>query len=654
MQAIAHNLLSQFTDRQLNISTDSKAKAAEKLSSGYRINRAADDAAGLKISEKMRWQIRGLDKGMRNITEGISLIKTADGALSEVHDILQRVRELSIQAYNDTNTEGDRDAIQMEVSAIINEIDRIADTTTFNNRKVLKGNPLVGVQISGPQVVDKIVTKRLAKEIPSWLKVDSELKAGNNTGIPQEYTDGVMLIWDGKDTSDKKYYGPKNANVPPGYIWQGEWSPKIDDNPSAKIDFEGLLNVNDAVDLYTKVYGLIGTKISFPCGTCSSQVNSVSFGGHEKSIITTGFENAAAVDVGGNINLSDKTFNYQGIDMSYYDAIQQLVETYSSNHDTGGTPGANGESAAAKDLAKQIALDLKNKAKGVLENCMANHFDRVMDGPGDYSLIVYDYRDDSALTNMHAADASIKTNSVATYQIITQEVIDGVTEIREEPLNIMCSAQMWDSIDIDLPYLSRSKLHLQPYLLNRYTDETVYSDSYKNKLLLWEQNATEVIHTGSYTMDVITTTKPAVYGYKYVNGERQQFTIQAAEVSISQKTINYTYTEKIYGPKPAAEPGDITIKKKYTPDPVELVDDAISIVSDMRARLGATQNRLEHAYAANANTSENSQAAESRIRDADMAEELIEYSKHSILEQAGQAVLAQAEQITKGVLTLLQ
>ncbi len=654
MQVIAHDLLSQFTSRQLNISADSKEKAAEKLSSGYRINRSADDAAGLKISEKMRWQIRGLDKGMRNITDGISLIKTADGALSEVHDILQRVRELSIQAYNDTNTEGDRDSIQMEVDAILGEIDRIADTTTFNNRKILKGNPLTSVPITGPHVVEKIETKRLAKDIPNWLKVDSELKAGNNTGINQEYTDGVMLIWDGQDPADKKYYGPQNAVVPDGYVWQGEWSPQIDDNPSAKIDFSELLNVTDSVDLYTKVYGLIGTKISFPCGTCSYQVNSISFGGHEKSIITTGFENAAAVDVGGNINLSDKAFNYQGDTMSYYDAIQKLVETYSSNHDTGGTPGANGESAAVKDLAKQIALDLKSKVKDVLNDCMANHFDRVMDGPNDYSLIVYDFRDDTALTNMHAADASIKTYSVATYQIITQEVIEGVSEIREDPLKIMCSARIWDSIDLNLPYLSRYKLQLQPYKLNRYTYETAYSDSYKNKLLLWEQSAVEVVHTGSYTMNVIDTYKPPVIGYRYVNGERQQFTIQEAEVTYSQKTINYTYTEKIYGPKPVAEPGDITMSKKYNPDSVELIDDAISIVSDMRTKLGATQNRLEHAFAANANTFENSQASESRIRDTDMAEEMVNYSRHSIMEQAGQAVLAQAGQITKGVLTLLQ
>lgn len=132
MQVLAHNLAAQFTNRQLNITTDQKGKSAEKLSSGYRINRSADDAAGLSISEKMRKQIRGLNQASENVQDGISLCQVADGALGETTEILQRMRQLSIQAANGTNSESDRSAIQQEMDQLTKEVDRISSTTNFN------------------------------------------------------------------------------------------------------------------------------------------------------------------------------------------------------------------------------------------------------------------------------------------------------------------------------------------------------------------------------------------------------------------------------------------------------------------------------------------------------------------------------------------
>lgn len=129
---ISHNLLAMNAQRQYGITRNSRAKSTEKLSSGYRINRAADDAAGLAISEKMRRQIRGLNQGAENIQDGISLVQVADGALSEVHDMLNRMTELSVKAANGTLTTDDRSYIQSEITGIISEIQRIADTTTFN------------------------------------------------------------------------------------------------------------------------------------------------------------------------------------------------------------------------------------------------------------------------------------------------------------------------------------------------------------------------------------------------------------------------------------------------------------------------------------------------------------------------------------------
>ncbi|ACR71300.1 flagellin [Lachnospira eligens] len=136
---VQHNLSAMNTNRQMGIVTDALQKSTEKLSSGYKINRAADDAAGLSISEKMRAQIRGLDKASDNAQDGISLIQVAEGALNETHSILQRMNELATQAANDTNTSTDRTAIKAEIDQLTSEINRIQSTTQFNTQNLLDG-----------------------------------------------------------------------------------------------------------------------------------------------------------------------------------------------------------------------------------------------------------------------------------------------------------------------------------------------------------------------------------------------------------------------------------------------------------------------------------------------------------------------------------
>lgn len=145
---INNNLMAMNTHRQLGIANNSGAKSMEKLSSGQRINRAGDDAAGLSISEKMRGQIRGLTQASSNAQDGVSLIQTAEGALDETHSILQRMRELSVQAANDTNVDVDREALQSEVDELVSELDRIADNTEFNTKKILNGDLASGSEIT--------------------------------------------------------------------------------------------------------------------------------------------------------------------------------------------------------------------------------------------------------------------------------------------------------------------------------------------------------------------------------------------------------------------------------------------------------------------------------------------------------------------------
>lgn len=162
---IIHNMEAMNSQRQYGITGTKKRKSAEKLSSGYKINRAADDAAGLAISEKMRRQIRGLNQGAFNVQDGISLLQVADGALNEVHDMLHRISELSVKASNGTNTGTDREYIQQEISQIISEIDRIGYTTEFNERKLFcdDGSGASGSYnyISGYETVTHTVTREI-------------------------------------------------------------------------------------------------------------------------------------------------------------------------------------------------------------------------------------------------------------------------------------------------------------------------------------------------------------------------------------------------------------------------------------------------------------------------------------------------------------
>ncbi|MCJ8007599.1 flagellin [Lederbergia wuyishanensis] len=136
---INHNIAALNTHRQLGAASNAQSKSMEKLSSGLRINRAGDDAAGLAISEKMRAQVKGLDMASKNAQDGISLIQTAEGALNETHSILQRMRELAVQSANDTNTDTDRGELQKELNELIDEIDRIAETTQFNTKTLMSG-----------------------------------------------------------------------------------------------------------------------------------------------------------------------------------------------------------------------------------------------------------------------------------------------------------------------------------------------------------------------------------------------------------------------------------------------------------------------------------------------------------------------------------
>ena len=188
---INHNMNALNAHRNMGVNNTNAGKSMEKLSSGLRINRAGDDAAGLAISEKMRGQIRGLEQSSRNAADGISMIQTAEGALNETTNILQRMRELAVQASNDTNTSSDREEIQKEIDALTEEVDRIANNTEFNTQKLLNGNKS-GV---GGEVVNEAVT---AKEGKFEVTIDrNALKNGDKLTI-----DGTTVTLNTADIQD--------------------------------------------------------------------------------------------------------------------------------------------------------------------------------------------------------------------------------------------------------------------------------------------------------------------------------------------------------------------------------------------------------------------------------------------------------------------
>ena len=181
---IQNNIMAMNAHRQLGVTNNNGAKAMEKLSSGFRINRAGDDAAGLAISEKMRGQIRGLTQASRNAQDGISLIQTAEGALQETQEILQRMRELAVQSANDTNVAADRTAIKAETDALTSEIKRIADTTQFNTKNLLTGglNAKIHVGANAGQSIDVKITASMGTALLT-AAIDVTTQTGSDTAV---------------------------------------------------------------------------------------------------------------------------------------------------------------------------------------------------------------------------------------------------------------------------------------------------------------------------------------------------------------------------------------------------------------------------------------------------------------------------------------
>ncbi len=710
---IQHNIQAMFTDRQLGITVKSKAKSAEKLSSGFKINRAADDAAGLAISEKMRHQIRGLNQGSDNIQDGISLIQVADGALEEVTNCLQRINELSIKAYNGTNSKSDREDIQKEVNQLLIEIERIADTTKLNETKVLKQKRQGDVKVSDFwQEISYHEEFNVTREVPDWLKVSKKLTKDNSANLSS------MGINVGQDTglygfymadfspydpvhdayvmgADSKYWGPSEVPADDPYIevdgirydvsaaqYKGEWSQEMDDNPSAVIDFSGLSGVKDISELYTKTMELIGCSIGVNCATCSDFYG-ISFIGNEKTFAVSSL-NDMVYEHGGRvsqsvINLSEWKAFPDPENMTIYEKIEDVMIKF----DKSGTP-AGERAAQTQKLADEIAKKLRNKSYEELKKTCdeKNHYNRVLDinaagYDNDYALVIYDYRDDDDSGNgayVYDDTKDVMTKCITKAKVA--DITDHASKTRRglvgDPIMIQGSANAQDRLTVVLPGIDLKEMGIVGYNVARYTSYVESNGTYEQRLSNWEKNATikktyipeEIIPAYTEVVQKNNGYDKITQGMKAVNGEVHYASVHeyVPPTKYWTETINHPQqiipahieSEKVYhGPKPKPNAYDYRTVEEYAPDDVALIGDAIKYVSKWRSILGAEQNRLEHAYNQNQNTAENTTASESRIRDTDMAEETVKNSNASIIQQAGESMLAQANQSKQGIMTLL-
>ena len=490
---VQHNMQAANANRMLNVTTSAQSKSTEKLSSGYRINRAADDAAGLTISEKMRKQIRGLDQASTNAQDGVSSVQTAEGALTEVHSMLQRMNELATQAANGTNSkDSDRQAIQDEIDQLTTEIDRVSETTKFNETYLLKGE-------AGTKTIN--------------------MKA-HDAGLKGTLTDNgngtATFVMDTLNVGDKVSIGGKNYTIG--------------------------ATVKDATD-------------------------------------------AIDTENGKNEN-PDITLN--GVTYKY---------------------------------VKAKAADTTNKLGTV--------------GAGYYVDGKYDNSNNAAVTAKYTDLAALKN-----------DVAEGSTvKVGNKEMNVMIGAN--DGIDDN--------------------DSTVISKAKAYELASKELLAANSIGDTEGNAKVGTSADVGV-AVDLTNGDGT-FSIKVGQAKVANSLAfslhvgaDADMTNKIQVNIDAMDSASLGIKGLNVKDAsgnaatyaVDAISDAISKVSSQRSSLGAVQNRLEHTINNLDNVVENTTTAESRIRDTDMAEEMVNYSKNNILAQAGQSMLAQANQSNQGVLSLLQ
>ena len=619
---VQHNIASMNANRYYNINNSGLAKSLEKLSSGFQINRAGDNAAGLAVSEKMRSQIGGLTQGVKNAEDGISMIQTYEGALTETDSILQRMKTLADQAANGTYQDDvDREAIQLEFNQLNDELDQIADTD-FNGVVMLNG----GQMADGTKAIDgKFDYANGTKAATKLGKGDVNLLDGQN--------------WDdlGTGTGDKRIADQAWAKL------NSQWTrtagkPETNGPDSVDITFK----FNQADGTWSAIGATEGADIS------KVTANATTDGGFQVKIdgITDPVANVVVnQDKLGNGDTITLTFNNPANGVSApTNAGATVIDDTNFTEGTGST--------ATKLSAADLTVTLDNSIKGK-DAEMSEDIDKLFDLL-DGATVEVSYTDKATASKdmkITLTDGTVISGGAATTITVgnTKFKFDGKTA---GAIKVSAGSK-------DLVTLAAKQQAVKG------ADGTNSTGSIQYKLGI-EHNtydkaavpSVEVAKTGK--VSIANSNNAATAPLTYTD----ELTLQAGARTKDSVKFSFEYSSSGLGSLKAnlncssredglGTSGLSLLTQEDANAAIDKIDNAINKVSMVRATFGATQNRLEHKIANMNVTKENITSAESRIRDTDVAEEMSNFTKNQILSQASQSMLAQANSLPQNVLQLL-
>ena len=558
---VRSNIMAVNAQRQLGVNNNQVSKALEKLSSGYRINRAGDDASGLAISEKMKAQIKGLDTASLNAQDGISVVQTAEGALTEVHNMLNRMVELATRSANGINADLNRDALQNEVSALQDEIDRIAQATTFNDIHLLDGTGGSG-GTSG--------TAGATFDDPTSTAI---------TNIT-EGTAGTAAVFN----IDVAGFSGTTA---------GAVDIKVGDVVIGTVDVtEGMTDAEFAQALNGQTFTVqddTGTDVEF---TASVTGTTVTF---------TAGDSTNALTLSGGTNID--------VDGGYTIEAQQA---------------AGAAKAAAADAPEKPDFSGANAVAATVNGNNAAFDFTKLDADAVQAAIDAAAKADP---DVAGGNITISVNAAGNgYELKAGDTVIGTAT------GTISAAD--DTTPVTLTFQTADGNQLGT------VDVTGPAGGLGGEL------------TAGDTVDSGVAATPAAADNNGAAGGGSTFTLQIGDTADSYNQLTFTINSMT---STAIGVGSVDISTlKGAQNAIKTVKTAIDTVSTQRAELGAIQNRLEYTINNLDTSSENIQAANSRIRDTDMAKMMMEYTKVNVVTQSAQAMLAQANQQPQSVLQLLQ
>jgi len=643
---VQHNLTAMNSNRMLNITTSSQAKSTEKLSSGYKINRAADDAAGLSISEKMRKQIRGLTQASSNAQDGISMVQTADGALEEVHAMLQRCNELAVKAANGTISDDDRKYIAEEITQIHTEIDRVRTTSKFNETYLFPSSG--SVASSGSANVSGV----------------SGLSEGSFVaGISYNVKSGVMSITTSSANGTAEVTDP-SGKTSSATILEERIANEFLPNAIAQIlDTFPSLKTAEQIDMTLDIKP---NAKSGPGGTLAYATISYTPSADENTPVTNkrfsfwvdvqDFDDDDALGTGNNAGTLEATIAHELM----HTVMQNVFTSEMVDNDGDGTYGSD-------DFPKWFQEGMADIAGGGFE---AGHNSNIRTAalaagktdPEKNALIVtelkkHDLKDENDVQGTYG-EGYLACAYIG--YLAGGKTIAGITNGIDRLFTAIKGGQTLDQAVTALTGKSLSAI------------ENIVNDGTDDEFVTLVRNLAEAAGptgAGSFASGSLSNGGTNILG----NAAGQQLYRVAG--TYSQTSSAYSEAVGAISLHVGADSGrDNKIEVKLfnigigalglgdvsfasmdgATAAIDAYTDAITRVSSIRSYFGAIQNRLEHTIANLDNVVENTTSAESAIRDTDMATEMVRYSNNNILAQAGQAMLAQANQSNQGVLSLLQ